>query len=95
MDEKSLFLFGYDPSIILEDEVVKAKDGTSADYYKLPDGATELKHLIWYKNMNAQIGEAFRSLYRYDDCPHSDPVRNLKKVIAYCEQELERIGLYE
>ena len=73
----------------------KYNDGMSASWYELPEGATELKHLIWYKNMNAQIGEAFRSLYRLNDCPHSDAIRNLNKVIAYCEQEKERIALYD
>lgn len=69
-------------------------NGLSATWYELPEGATELKHLIWYKNMNAQVGEAFRALYRLNDCPHSDAIRNLNKVIAYCEQEKERIEMY-
>jgi len=69
-------------------------DGSTAKHYELPAGATELKHLIWFKNMNAQVGEAFRSLYRLNDCPHSDTKRNLRKVIAYCEQELERLEKY-
>lgn len=69
-------------------------DGTTAAHYELPEGATELKHLIWYKRMNGQVAEAFRSLYRLNDCPHSDTIRNLNKVIAYCEQEKERIAIY-
>ena len=34
----------------------EASDGSTANYYELPEGATELQHLISYKNMNAQIG---------------------------------------
>lgn len=74
--------------------VIPVSDGLSASYYELPPGATELKHLIWYKNMNAQIGEIFRSAYRLNDCPHSDAIRNLNKIIAYAEQEKERLQLY-
>lgn len=70
-------------------------DGVSGTWYELPPGATELKHLIWFKDMNAQVGEIFRSCYRMNDCPHSDRVRNLNKIIAYAEQEKERIALYE
>ena len=73
----------------------KVNDGLTATWYELPPGATELKHLIWYKNMNAQIGEIFRSCYRMNDCPHSDAIRNLNKIIAYAEQEKERIMMYE
>lgn len=73
----------------------QSNDGLTASYYELPDGATELKHLIFYKNMNGQIAEIFRSTYRYEDCPHSDRRRNLNKIIAYAQQELERLDYYE
>ena len=36
-------------------------DGSTAKYYELPKNARELQDLISYKNMNAQIGEIFRS----------------------------------
>jgi hypothetical protein len=79
----------------MEEDKQETNDGSTAEYYVLPDGATELKHLIWHKNMNAQVGEIFRSTYRLTDCPHSDAVRNLNKIIAYAKQELERIEKYE
>jgi hypothetical protein len=78
----------------LEDEV-KQDDGLTAKHYELPEGCTELKHLIWFKDMNAQIGEAFRSLYRLDECVHSNRRRDLNKVKAYIDQELERMDIYE
>lgn len=74
---------------------VEANDGSTATYYELPHGATQLQDLISFKNMNAQVGEAFRSLYRYDDCPHSDKARNCRKVIYYMEAELARLAKYE
>lgn len=69
-------------------------DGSSADYYRLPAGATELQHLISAKNMNAQIGEMFRALYRMGEVSHSPRERDLKKIIFYAEAELERLKRY-
>lgn len=69
-------------------------DGSTASYYELPEGATELQDLISFKNMNAQVGEAFRSLYRYGQSSHSDKMRDCKKVIYYMNAELERLKRY-
>jgi hypothetical protein len=80
---------------VMEGASPKQDDGLTATHYELPEGATELKHLIWYKDMNAQVGEAFRSLYRLDDCAHSKRKRNINKVIAYMNQELERMDIYD
>jgi hypothetical protein len=63
-------------------------DGGSTSYYKLPENATELGDLIWHKNMNHSIGEAFCALYRLED--NGERKRNLKKVQYYIEQELAR-----
>jgi hypothetical protein len=70
-------------------------DGSTARYYELPAGATELQHLISYRNMNAQVGEAFRSLYRYGQAEHSDKLRDAKKVLFYMQAEVERLEKYE
>ncbi len=49
-------------------------DGSTASYYELPDGATELQELISAKNMNAQIGEIFRACYSHEALqPMSNP----------------------
>lgn len=70
-------------------------DGSSADYYKLPQGATQLQHLISYRNMNAQIGEIFRACYRYGLVSHSDMLRDAKKIKFYAEAEIERLEKLE
>jgi len=67
-------------------------DGSTASYYELPAGAKELQDLISYKNMNSQVGESFRSLYRYGESSHSDRERDCKKVIFYMEAELKRLA---
>lgn len=72
-----------------------ASDGSTAAYYELPDGACELQHLISYKNMNAQIGEIFRSCYRYGQVAHSRQLRDAKKIKYYAEAEIERLEKLE
>jgi len=66
-------------------------DGSSADYYKLPANAKELQDLISHKNMNAQIGEIFRSCYRYGESSHSDELRDAKKIEFYIKAEIKRL----
>ena len=78
--------------VFKDQKIVKeTSDGSTASYYELPKGATELYHLIIHKNMNAQIGEIFRAAYRYGASSHSDQLRDAKKIKAYAEQEIERL----
>jgi hypothetical protein len=72
----------------------EASDGTSADYYKLPEGATQLQDLISAKNMNAQIGEIVRACYRYGEVEHSPRLRDAKKIKFYIEAEIARLEEY-
>ena len=61
-------------------------DETSRDSAKLHS-----KYLISYKNMNAQMGEIFRSCYRYGSASHSDQLRDAKKIKFYIDAEIERL----
>ena len=70
-------------------------DGSSANYYKLPDNANELQDLISAKNMNAQVGEIFRECYRYGQASHSDELRGIKKILFYANAELKRLEKYK
>ena len=69
----------------------QTSDGMTASYYELPEGATELYHLIIHCNMNAQLGEIFRAAYRYGRASHSDQLRDIRKIMAYAKQEEERL----
>lgn len=69
-------------------------DGSTASYYTLPEGATELQDLISYRNMNAQMGEIFRAVYRYGQVAHSPRERDLRKIIFYAQAELDRLAKY-
>lgn len=62
-------------------------DGGSTNYYKLPDGATELRHIIKHKKMEHGVGEAFCALYRLND--NGEYLRNLKKALYYIQCEIE------
>jgi hypothetical protein len=66
-------------------------DGSSADYYKLPPMCTELQDLISYRNLNAQDGEIFRSIYRKGRASHSDALRDARKVLFYATAEVKRL----
>ena len=72
-------------------KLTNVSDGSTASYYELPDKATELQHLISYKDMNSQMGEIFRSCYRYGAASHSDKLRDAKKIKFYIEAEIERL----
>lgn len=66
-------------------------DGTTASYYQLPEGCTELQDLISYRNMNAQDGEIFRAIYRKGRASHSDELRDARKVLFYAQAEVKRL----
>ncbi len=66
-------------------------DGSTASYYELPEGSTELQDLISHRDMNAQMGEIFRATYRYGMVKHSPKKRDIKKIIFYAQQELKRL----
>ena len=70
-------------------------DGSTASYYELPPFPSQLQHLISHKNMNAQIGEIFRSCYRYGEVAHSEKLRDAKKIKFYIEAEIERLERLE
>ena len=69
----------------------QTSDGSTADYYKLPADCKELQDLISHRNMNAQIGEIFRSCYRYGRASHSSSLRDAKKILFYAQAEVKRL----
>jgi hypothetical protein len=84
-------------TLALEDAQVSNKeksDGSTASYYELPEGANEIQHLISFKNMNAQMGEIFRAVYRYGQVAHSEKLRDAKKIKYYIEAEIARLEKY-
>ena len=66
-------------------------NGSTAGYYQLPAGATQLQDLISQRDMNAQIGEIFRACYRYGLVEHSDMLRDARKILFYAKAEVDRL----
>ncbi|MCH9712796.1 MAG: hypothetical protein K0U20_09250 [Proteobacteria bacterium] len=62
-------------------------DGSTANYYELPEGATQLRDIIKHKKMSHSIGEAFCALYRLND--NGERERNLRKALSYIQFELK------
>ena len=83
----------YDPKVTADLYAPRSgvSDGSTAAYYELPEGATELQDLISHKDMNAQVGECFRSCYRYGESSHSDKLRDAKKIQFYINAEIARL----
>ena len=79
-------------SSLAAESKASTSDGSTAEYYELPAKATQLQHLISAKDMNAQIGEVFRTCYRYGECSHSDKLREAKKIAFYAAAEIERLS---
>lgn len=72
-----------------------ASDGSTASYYELPQGATQLQDLISHRNMNSQDGEIFRAIYRKGLASHSDALRDARKVLFYAQAEVKRLEALE
>ncbi len=81
------------PAIEAEDISLKlsVRDGSTASDYELHNNDTELQNRISYKNMSDQMGEIFRSCYRYGSASHSDQLRDAKKIKFYIDAEIERL----
>jgi hypothetical protein len=69
----------------------QVSDGSTANYYKLPAGCTQLQDLISYRNLSAQDGEIIRAIYRKGRASHSDELRDAKKVLFYAQAEVKRL----
>ena len=70
---------------------MSTSDGSTADYYELPAGSTQLQDLISHRNLNAQDGEIFRAIYRKGRASHSDELRDARKVLFYAQAEVKRL----
>lgn len=77
------------PDLVTDKEIEQTSrgDGGSTNYYELPKGATELRHLIRHKKMSHPIGEIFCAIYRLND--NGEYLRNLKKAKFYIDSEIE------
>lgn len=66
-------------------------DGSSTDYYKLPEGATDLLDLIDHKAMGFGVGNIFKACYRLGEKSGTDVAYDLRKIIFFANRELARV----
>jgi hypothetical protein len=67
-----------------------ASDGSSSDYYKLPDHAKELGHLIDHKGMSFNRGNIFKACYRLGEKEGVDLLYDLNKIKFFAERLIEQ-----
>ena len=65
-------------------------DGGATAYYRLPEHATELKHLISHKNMSFARGNIFKAVYRLGEKDGTDIDYDLNK-LEYFVRELKEM----
>lgn len=65
-------------------------DGSTASYYELPEGATELQHLISHRNMNHAIGSIFSLCYDHSKNAHSS-IETAIEIRRMAEFEIKRL----
>ena len=64
-------------------------DGGSAAYYMFPAGLDNISDLIRYRNMNYNLGNILKGVFRIGaDGHHSARERDLKKIIWFAQDEL-------
>ena len=72
------------------DHSISDNRGGSTDYYKLPEGATDLQDLIEYRGMNFAVGNIFKAAYMLG-IKSDDTVRDLNKIVWFAKREINRI----
>ena len=66
----------------------KINDGSTASYYELPEGATELQDLIEAKKMSFYVGYIFKAAYIIND---KNNIHILNEIILCAQHEKNRI----
>ncbi len=66
-------------------------DGGPTDYYKLPDGATELNDLIEHKNMPYALGNIFKACYRFGNKDVASKLYDVNKILYFAERMKRQI----
>lgn len=74
---------------IVEDRKKIASDGLSTAYYKLPEHATELRHLISHKSMSKSRGDIFKACYRLGEKDGTDVLYDLNKMKFFIDDLIE------
>ena len=71
------------------DRTKVASEGNSTSYYNLPPHATELRHLISWKDMSFSRGNLFKACYRLGEKDGVDPLYDLNKMRFFINDLIE------
>jgi len=74
---------------IPKDRVKVASDGSTTEYYSIPDHATELRHLISAKAMSKSRGDIFKACYRLGEKEGTDTLYDLNKMKFFIQDLIE------
>lgn len=67
-------------------------DGSTASYYELPEGCTQLQDLISHRNMNHCDGVLFELCYDHALASSvEDKLKIARSMVYYAESEVRRI----
>lgn len=70
----------------------QVSDGSTADYYQLPAGCTELQDLISYRNLNYCDGVIFVLCYDHAKAMTvNEKLAIAKEMVIYAEYEVSRL----
>lgn len=64
-------------------------DGGATDYYRLPEHATELRHLISHKGMSKSRGDIFKACYRLGEKEGAGVEYDLNKMLFFVMDLIE------
>ena len=73
---------------IVEPAKIKS-DGGETEYYKLPQHATELRHLISARGMSKSRGDIFKACYRLGEKDGFDVLYDLNKIKFFAQDLIE------
>jgi hypothetical protein len=92
---KSCYLMLFRPSDVEVTTSTKTtkevSDGSSTNYFKLPDHATELRHAISHKNMSFSRGNLFKACYRLGDKDGTSVLYDLNKMEFFLQDLREML----
>lgn len=72
-----------------KDREKTSSDGGSTEYYKIPEHAEELRHLISHKAMSKSRGDIFKACYRLGEKEGVDVGYDLNKMKFFIEDLIE------
>jgi hypothetical protein len=72
-----------------------ASDGSSTDYYKLPEGATDIQDLIEHQGMDFAQGNVFKAAWRVGTKEGISDLYDWKKIRWFSDRKIKELEQWE